>query len=167
MKVNYKQFVKDLESGKTEEDIKNVYAKIFKLKYDTSDKIDLYTSNVLFEFKYNKNFENLKTRSSILAQVFYYIRKIKYSGNDKVIPGTICIADKNEVILTETIKWIKYYDNDKYDWDLTPSIPDETLVYDISINDNWKNIHIFKIQDENDFQLVYDEISNYITGQLN
>jgi hypothetical protein len=54
MNKDCKKFLNNLNKSKTEEDVKNAYAKHFKISYDTSDRHDLYTPQVLFEFKYDK-----------------------------------------------------------------------------------------------------------------
>ena len=71
-----------------------------------------------FEFKYDKNFTNLKARSQIIAQTLYYVRRLKFDGFiNKPIPPIICIADQNESILTETALWKTFYDDaqEKYE----------------------------------------------------
>ena len=54
--VKQNNFFNSIEKGKTEEDIKQAYAKYFDISYDTSDRHDLYTPRVLFEFKFDKHF---------------------------------------------------------------------------------------------------------------
>lgn len=167
-KHSHSEFIQLLNKGHTEEDIKNAYAKHFGIAYDTSDRHDLYTSQVLFEFKYDKNIENLRARATILAQTLYYVHRLKYGYTDKNIPPVICIADKNEAILTETILWKEYTtDNEeKYDWDLAPSIPDHILVEDLMKNNELKHIHIYKIQTEKEYDLFAEKLNTYFTDQL-
>ena len=50
--MNYRDFKNGLLKSTTEEMVKSIYAKYYKLVYDTSDKHDLYTPEVLYEFKY-------------------------------------------------------------------------------------------------------------------
>ncbi|HAW82307.1 MAG TPA: hypothetical protein DCX27_22960 [Balneola sp.] len=76
--MTFEEFKTKLKAAKTEETVKAIYAKYFKIDYDTADKHDLYTPQVLFEFKYDKNFQNLKALATILAQSLYYIRRLKY-----------------------------------------------------------------------------------------
>ena len=110
--VKQNNFFNAIEKGKTEEDIKQAYAKYFDISYDTSDRHDLYTPRVLFEFKFDKHFTNLKIRSQVIAQTLYYIRRLKYGGYiDKPIPPTLCLADHSFAILTETINWKEFYDD--------------------------------------------------------
>ncbi len=166
-KIEIGKFTNALLKGKTEEDIKNAYAKHFDIQYDTSERIDLYTPQVLFEFKYDKNLENLKVRATILAQILYYVRRLKYGHTDKQIPPILCLANHDGAILTETIQWIEYYtDIDvKYDWDLTPSIPDPKLVNDLSNNQILKDIHVYKIQELAGYSEFSDLLQKYLSSQ--
>lgn len=166
--MSYKNFCRDLNNGHTEEDIKSCFASHFGIKYDTSDRHDLYIPQVLFEFKYNKNFENLKSRATVLAQILYYVHRLKYGLTDKQIPPILCLADKNEVIITETLHWKEFTtdEEEKYDWDLAPSIPDEKLIEDLSNTKELKNIHIYKIHNENEYNLLYDKLTGYLSEQL-
>jgi hypothetical protein len=168
-KIGFNKFITDLKKAKTEEDVKNMYAKIFGIQYDTSDRHDLYTPQVLFEFKYEKNFEALKVRATVLAQILYYVRRLKFGGyTDKPISPILCLADQNEVIFTETILWKDFYVDaeSQYDWDLAPSNPDTKLVKDLSQTDALKNIHIHKIQEIADFQIFVELLTNYLNPQF-
>lgn len=168
-KTDVNKFFNLIGKGKTEEDIKNAYAKYFGLTYDTSDRHDLYTQRVLFEFKFDKNFNNLKTRSTVLAQVLYYVRRLKFGGyTDKPIPPILCLADQNESILTETILWKEFYDdpNEKYDWDLAPSIPDKQLVKDISDTKAAKELHIYKVSTTDEFKVFAELLTKKLSEQL-
>jgi len=163
------RFLNAINKGKTEEDIKNAYAKFFDISYDTSDRHDLYTPRVLFEFKFDKNFTNLKIRSQIIAQTLYYVRRLKYHGHvDKPIPPILCLADQNEAILTETSQWKDFYDDvaEKYDWDLAPSTPDKQLVQDISETKLTKEIHVYKISVQTEFVIFAEQLTKYLNNQL-
>ncbi len=166
--MSYKNFCLDLNNGNTEEDIKFIFAKHFGIKYDTSAGIDLYTPHVLFEFKYNKNFENLKSRATVLAQTLYYVHRLKYGLTDKQIPPILCLADKNEVIITETLIWKDFStdEEEKYDWDLAPSIPDPKLIEDLSKTKDLRIIHIYKIHNENEYKILYEKLSGYLSDHL-
>lgn len=166
--IDLNNFLYTINKGKTEEDIKHAYAKFFDISYDTSDRHDLYTPRVLFEFKFDKNFANLKNRSQIIAQTLYYVRRLKFQGYiDKPIPPIICIADQNEAILTETSLWKEFYDDipEKYDWDLAPSIPDKQLVRDISETIFAKDIHVYKITERTEFLIFAEQLSKHLKKQ--
>src|SRR3990172_3530460 len=124
----FEEFKNDLQRATTEEAVKATYARYLKIKYDTTNRHDLYTPQVFFEFKLDKNFGNLKSLASVLAQTLYYIRRLKYEDVDKIIPPFLCLADKNESTITETSKWNTYYSSDAYDWGRAPSKPDPKLI---------------------------------------
>jgi hypothetical protein len=161
-------FIKELQKAKTEEEVKFAYVKEFKIKFSAAYKQDLYTPQVLFEFKYDKNFENIKTRAEILAQSLYYIHRLKYGATDQAIPSIICIADKNEVCFTETEVWKEFYTDveEKYDWDVAPSHPDKTLVSDIYANIEIRKIHVYKLEQEHEFENFKLRLMNYLTPQI-
>jgi hypothetical protein len=163
------KFQNDLQKGKTEEDVKGAYTKYFGIDYDTSIHIDLYTARVLFEFKYNKNFENLKNRSQVIAQTLYYVRRLKYGDYiDKPIPPCLCFADQTSAILTDTALWKKFYDDEavKYDWDLQPSNPDKQLVNDIANEQITKDLHIYDIPTAAECAFFTEKLSQALQNQL-
>ena len=156
----FEEFKNDLQRATTEEAVKATYARYLKIKYDTANKHDLYTIQVFFEFKLDKNFDNLKSLATILAQTLYYIRKLKYQDISKVIPPFLCLADKNESVITETTKWNTYYTNDSYNWERAPSKPDPMLVDHLVKEPELSKLHIFKVTnklDHNAFKKVIDK----------
>ncbi len=163
------KFFHAIKNGKTEEDIKHIYAQYFDIKYNTADKHDLYTPQVLFEFKFHKNFESVKIRAAILAQVLYYIHRLKFgSFVDKPIPFNVCLADQNEAILTETSLWKSFYTDteEKYDWDLAPSLPDANLVNDLAATDAVKNMHVYRVQNPTEFNVFAEQLINRLNPQV-
>nr|MDA3860964.1 hypothetical protein [Melioribacteraceae bacterium] len=166
MDKEYRKFLNNLAKAHTEEDVKHAYSLHFKIAYDTSDRLDLYTPQVLFEFKYDKNFENPKAQATILAQILYYVHRFKYGYTNKAIPRFLCLADKNEAIITETITWKKYYtDTENYDWDLAPSIPDKKLVEDLTCDNIFRNLHIFKLEDTQDYRVFNEDLTECLDPQ--
>ena len=76
-KKSLDKFFATLAASRTEEEVKHAYAQYFSIEYDTAHGYDLYTKQVFFEFKSNKNFHNLKVRATTLAQTLYYIHRTK------------------------------------------------------------------------------------------
>ena len=161
-------FIRDLAKSKTEEEVKFAYAKEFKIKFSASHKHDLYTPQILFEFKYDKNFQNIKVRAEVLAQSLYYIHRLKYGNTDLAIPPIICLADKNEAAFTETEIWKEIYtdENEIYDWDTAPSSPDKNLVAAIYATLEIRSIHIYQLNDEHEFGNFVDRINNHLSPQI-
>jgi hypothetical protein len=143
--MNYKEFKNEISNASSEEAVKAIYANYLGIKYNTKHHHDLYTPQVFFEFKLDKNFNNLRALATILAQTLYYIRRLKYEDIDKPIPPFICIGDKNESVITETNKWSNYYSSDVYDWDRAPSKPDPLLIDHLVKEPELSLLHVFKI----------------------
>lgn len=162
----YNRLMKALLQSTTEEDVKHHFSNFLKLKYNTKDRHDLYTKEILFEFKYDKNFQNVTQRAKILAQALYYIREIKFWESDKIIPKNIGLIDKNEALLTPTILWQEFYDSVTYDWTLSPSTLDIQLVTDLSRSEELVNVHIYKLTSFADFQIFHDSLQEIFTPQL-
>jgi hypothetical protein len=161
--MNYQEFKREINNANSEEAVKATYARYLNIKYNTNNNHDLYTAQVFFEFKKDKNFENLKALATILGQTLYYIRRLKYEDVQKVIPPFICIADKNECVITETTKWSNYYSNDAYDWDRAPCKPDPLLVDHLVKEPELTLLHIFKITlqvEHSAFKKVIDRCLN-------
>lgn len=76
--------LKLLNKSKTEEEVKAAWAKCFELEYDTADDIDLYTPQVLFEFKFDKELTQIPQLAAVIAQVMYYLRRLKFGYSKKV-----------------------------------------------------------------------------------
>lgn len=148
-------FHQNLAKAHTEEDVKASFVKEFRLAVDTSDHHDLFTPEILFEFKFDQNFQNPKILAKILAQALFYVHRIKYGVTDqfahKDIPSFICLADRNESILTETATWSKWINREDFDWDLPPSSPDEKLISELSTDQTLLNIHVFCLDSDHDF----------------
>ncbi|TAF71914.1 MAG: hypothetical protein EAZ53_17245, partial [Bacteroidetes bacterium] len=167
LRCDFTQFSKNMQKVKTEEEVKSVFAKCFAIQYNTSDKHDLYTPQVLFEFKYDKKLSSLKTRASVLAQILYYVRRLRFGKYiDKSIPPALCLADENEAILFETFVWRDYYnDTIKYDWDLAPSNPDQNLIKDLSEDAKLINNHVFNLLVQTEYNIFANLLSTYLDSQ--
>lgn len=161
-KSRYTDFHKELMKASVEEDVKAAYRKFFSLPQDSSKHQDLYTTQMLFEFKFDKKFEQRHVKAEVLAQILYYVRRLKYNTNDKPVPPFLCLADVNETIITKTILWDEFYNSDKYDWDAAPSSPDEKLIHDLEISSlilELQVLHLFDINElitlDNTFKRIY------------
>jgi hypothetical protein len=166
-KPNKTIFLKELSKAKTEEEVKFAYVKEFAIKFSAAYKQDLYTPQILFEFKFDKNFENTKVRAEVLAQALYYIHRLKYGATEQAIPTTICIANKNEAAFTETEVWKDFYTDieNNYDWDLAPSQPDKTLVLAILETLEIRKIHIYKLEIEQEYNDFVARLINHLNPQ--
>lgn len=167
-KKSLDKFFSSLGNAHTEEEVKFAYAKYFDLDYDTSHRHDLYTKQVFFEFKCNKNFHNLKVRASVLAQTLYYIRRLKFGGDaEQPVPYQLLMADQNEAVITETVRWKDFYTDaeGKYDWDLAPSSPDPDLIDALASTPALKNIRVYDVQNESAFEIFSSKLKLQLDPQ--
>ena len=161
-----KRLYEILKPCKKEEEVKSEVAKFFKFKINADGLIDHYSENILWEFKLDKNFKNIKNISVVIAQTMYYVRFLKFGKTNKRIPPHILVIDKNEAFIFETSSYKTYYSNDKYDWDRAASSPDPILVDAIARSKYTSQIHIYNfsiLEEENNFINAY----NSFNGQLN
>lgn len=164
--MEYFKFKNELANIKSEEDLKNAYIKHFNISYYSSDGYNLYTPQVFFEFSCNRDITNLKVRVILLSQILYYIHNLKFGFAQKSIPIFLCLSDKNETIITETIKWKTYYsDIESYDWDLTPSIPDKRLVDKLIDDVEFRNLYVYNLENENDYNVFCKKLIYYLDTQ--
>ena len=66
--MTFDEFKRQLSKSTQEDEVRGIYATYFRIRYNTSNRNDLYTPYVLFEFKADKNFQNLKALATILAK---------------------------------------------------------------------------------------------------
>ncbi len=164
--MNFEDFKNRLDKSTQEDEVRGIYATYFKIKYNTADRHDLYTPQVLFEFKAYKNFHNLKALATILAQSLYYIRRLKYVDVEKAIPFFICLADKNEAALTETRKWVTYYTNDSYDWERPASKPDPKLIDHLVKEPETGKLHVYLITKKQEHEAFKKNLDNALNPQM-
>jgi len=158
-----------LKTASTEEELKNLFAKFFKLKLDTKNRIDLYTPQILFEFKYDKNLNNTQTLAQCIAQTLYYIRKLKYGKELRAPSGKICVVAKFCAVIAKTEDFKDFYLKSKtknYDFDLAPSSPCKKLVGDLANFKTLKNLHVYDFTVEEDEKNFIDTVKTSLTSQI-
>jgi len=156
-----------LKNSQTEEEVKNFFAKFFNLKLDTKNYIDLYTPQILFEFKLDANLKNISTRATCIAQTLYYLRRLKFGLNGEIrkLSNFFAVVTKNSALITETKNFSKFYTNKNFDWDLAPSSPCKKLVAALADNNFVKNLHIYNFSVAEDEKNFIAEIKNNFAGQ--
>lgn len=164
--MTFEEFKNQLKTAQTEEAVKSIYAKYFNISYDTTYGHDLYTPQVLFEFKTDKKLHNLKALATVLAQALYYIRKLKFGDVNKTIPYFLCLADKNEAAFTETNKWSAYYSNDAYDWERPPSKPDPKLIDHLVKEPETDKVHVYRINQKGEHSAFKKNLENALNPQM-
>lgn len=98
-----KNLFDNLKTAATEEEVKFIFAKFFNLKISTKNYIDLYTPQILLEFKFDNDLNNLQHRAKIFAQALYYVRRLKYGLNNefRALTNFICVVTKNSAALAK------------------------------------------------------------------
>ena len=134
-----------LQACKKEEEIKAEFCRFFGMKLNALGAIDHYTEAILYEFKYERNFQNLDERAKAIAQTMYYARRLKFSVVKSPLPPNICIADKKSGFLLRTSKFAKFYaeQDDRYDWDRAPSTPCPKLCAAIAKCECCKKLYVY------------------------
>lgn len=141
-----KNLFQTLAEANTEEELKNFFAKRFKIKLATKNFIDLYTAQILFEFKLDKNLKNSQTLAEIVAQTLYYVRRLKFGNDYRPVSQNIAIVTKNFAVIFPTDSFAAFYDDkNAYDWDLAPSSPCKKLVNALSNSELIINAKIYDL----------------------
>jgi len=131
-----------LHKTKTEEEVKAAWARHLSLDYDTSDDHDLYSPQILFEFKYDRKLSNASQLAPVIAQLMYYLHRLKYKQSNKGIPQAWCAADRSVAVIGEVADWADLYSDDgtQFDWDLPPSSPDPKLISAVRAHKAFKSL---------------------------
>lgn len=189
--TNLNQFQQLLSRCKVEADVRAAYSKFFDIPFDASEYIDLYSPQVLFEFKYDRNLSRTHEKARVLAQALYYVRRLRYGDIDELkakeestlfsqdqmqelmqglrpVPPTICLADVNEAVLTQTEQWLFFIEDkqNKYDWTVSPSTPDEQLIKDLAATQDLQALHTFEFNNEQELKIFADTLFKALDSQL-
>ena len=165
-RARYINFHRELKKSSVEEDVKAAYRKFFTLPQDSSKHQDLYTPKMLFEFKFDKNFKNKRVKAEVLAQILYYVHRLKFDTDSSPVPPYLCLADINEAIVIETISLECYYNDTKYDWESAPSSPDMQLIRDLEYSKEIHNLRVFNLFDLNELQILDDTFSRIFSNHI-
>lgn len=143
----------NISTAQTEEELKFAFVKFFNLPFSAKNRKDLYTEQILFEFKLNDNLKNLQTRSKVIAQALYYVRRMKLGEDDSPISENVCVVAKNSAAIFKTEIFADFYSNNTFDWDLKPSSPCKKLVAALAAFEPVIHAHVY------DFSVVQEDIA--------
>ena len=156
-----------------EEEIKATFISFFRMKLNAMGRIDHYTPQVLYEFKFDKSLNNIAVMSSIIAQTLYYIRDLK-NGNglyaNAPIPPFVCIVDKNEAFYFSTSEYKNLYSvktESSFDWDRAASVPCPLLVKAVLEHKQTQNIKVYNLSNNIEETLFIEELNRIKISQLN
>ena len=139
-----------IQAAQTEEEFKFAFVKYFDLPISTKNRIDLYTEQILYEFKLDDNLKNIKIRAKTAAQALYYVRRLKLGDDERSPSQFICLVSKNSAAILQTELFADFFNNAGYDWDLKPSNPCKKLVADLADFDSLIRAKVFDLNNFND-----------------
>lgn len=165
-----KNLFADLKNANTEEEVKNIFSKFFNLRLDTKNYIDLYTPQILFEFKFDANLEKLQIRAKVFAQALYYVRRLKYGLNNeyRALSNFICVVTKNSAAILPTTNFKTYYsepNKSDFDWDLAPSSPCKKLIAALNEDKTLRDCHVYNFQNPSDEKFFIARTKEYLQEQ--
>jgi len=156
-----------LLSTRTEEEVKSEFSKTFKIKLDTSMGMDLYTDYILFEFKYDSGYENIRKRARVIAQLLYYVKRLQDGKDDyRIIPPILCGVDKNGAFFVSTAAYGKICENNSYDWERAPSTPAPEIIDAVSRHKETQGLHVYDFSVPEDFQNFIQRYRDANTWQI-
>lgn len=161
-----KTFSEILADAATEEELKNFFAKYFRIKLSTKNYIDLYTAQILFEFKFDAPLANVQTRAACIAQTLYYIRRLKFGNEIRTPSKNICVVTKTAAIFFPTADFSAFIRRKTYDWDLAPSSPCKKLVADLAASEIICAAHVYDFADAEDADNFIKLINRNLVEQL-
>jgi hypothetical protein len=108
-----------LARANREEDVKAAWAKALALDYDTSEDIDLYTPQVLSEFKHVAGLTQTARCAQVLAQVMYYLRRLRLGYDRRAVPKMLALIDRDTVVLSAVGDWRDIFGDSegRFDWE--------------------------------------------------
>lgn len=155
-----------LADAATEEELKNFFAKYFRIKLSTKNYIDLYTAQILFEFKFDAPLTSIQTRATCIAQTLYYIRRLKFGNEIRTPSKNICVVTRGAAIFFPTEKFSAFIRRKTYDWDLAPSSPCKKLVADLAASEIICAAHVYNFAEAEDADNFIELINRNLIEQL-
>ena len=157
-----KTLLETLADCATEEEIKFNFVRFFGINLNTKRNVDLYTPQILFEFKFDAELENIQRRARAFAQALYYIRRLKYGDDSRMPSQNICVVDKKSAAILPVDNLAPFYiksdRSDQYDWDLAPSTPCKKLIADLAAEPCIQHCHVYDFASEYDADIFADLI---------
>ena len=139
-----------IQAAQTEEELKFYFANYFQIMPSTKNRVDLYTEQILYEFKLDSNLNNLQVRAKTAAQALYYVRRLKLGDDDRAPSQFFCLVSKNSAVYFQTELFADFFNNNSYDWDLKPSNPCKKLVAELINFDSLIRARVFDLNNFND-----------------
>ena len=157
-----------LGRAKREEDVKAAWARALGLDYDTSEDIDLYTPQMLFEFKHVAALTQAARCAQVLAQTMYYLRRLRLGHDRRAVPPMLALIDRDTVVLCPVADWRELFGESegRFDWDLPPSQPDPRLVATLQGHAAMRGLQVFSIASDEPAQAALRELDRHFAPQF-
>ena len=157
-----------LDRAKREEDVKAAWAKALCLEYDTSEDIDLYTPQVLFEFKHSVALTLPSNCAAVLAQVMYYLRRLRLGHDRRAVPPLLALIDRDTVVLSAVADWRDIFGESegRFDWDLAPSKPDPRMAATLQGHAALRGLQIFSLSSDEAAQAALRALDRHFDAQF-
>jgi hypothetical protein len=129
--------------------------------------MDLYTQSILYEFKYERNLNQLSSRAQFVAQLLYYVRELKFGTTNLSIPKVLCVVDKNEAFFVNTVACKAVYDSadSTFDWDRAASTPCPNVVASVGKLKPVVDAKVYNFSNKEDFDNFIRQHDNFSSQQ--
>ncbi len=153
--------------AKTEEDVKSAWARALGLDYDTSEDIDLYTPQVLFEFKLSAQLSQAVRRAQALAQAMYYLRRMRFGQDRRAVPPFLALIDRDTAVLGSVADWHDVFGEreGRFDWDLAPSKADPRLAASLLGHPALRRLDVYSLASDVEADSALRELDHHFAPQ--
>lgn len=121
---------------------------------------------MLFEFKLDSNIKNIQIRAQTVAQTLYYVRRLKFGSETRLLSKNIAVVTKFSAIIFKTADFKAFYSKNSFDWDLAPSAPCKKLVKALADAQIIIDAHIFNFNDAEDMNNFISQMNSALAAQL-
>ncbi len=132
---------------------------------DTAADIDLYTQQVLFKFSAPLN--ERPRAAPVLAQVMYYLHRLRDGTDRRAIPHTLALIDRTTVLMGAVADWSDLFaDRERrFDWDLAASKADPRLAATIAGHPALRGLQVFSMQLDEEADAALREFDRHFSAQ--
>lgn len=116
---------------------------------------------------YGATSTNRSNAAATLAQLLYYVRRLKLDGTAQGIPSHFCLADKATAVLGEVADWRDLYTDahGRYDWDLAPSSPDPLLIAAVQAHERFGAMRLYHVAQPEEAVFVVEHLGRLFSPQ--
>ena len=120
-------------------------------------RIDYFNPELLIEFKYKADLNDLGVKCKVLAQMIHYLYKMVIEEHEFELPETVCLVNRTNFIFYDTTNFIKYlFDSSNFAGITSPS-KDHPVLERLLRRD--PNINGLSFSTISDYSHIWDELS--------